>query len=109
MRLNSGKIYINNINNDNNMNIENTHIKLYGKWNNENNEVFDNIFQCKFTNILNKSADELFFKIKPFLFVSGNPPLLEVMGIHPCAADSIGSLPSGSDHFEGAIEINAFL
>jgi len=41
-------------NNDNNMNIENTHIKLYGKWDNENNEVFDNIFQCKFTNILNK-------------------------------------------------------
>jgi len=41
-------------NNDNNMNIENTHIKLYGKWDDENNEVFDNIFQCKFTNILNK-------------------------------------------------------
>ena len=62
-----------------------------------------------FTNKLNNSAEELFFKINPFLFVSGNPPFLEVIGIHPWAEDSIGSLPRGSGHFEGAIEIRALL
>lgn len=44
-------------NNDNDMNIENTHIKLYGKWDVENNEVFDKIFQTKFTNISNKISN----------------------------------------------------
>ena len=54
-------------------------------------------------------SEVLCFKIKPFLLVSGKPPLFEVIGIDPCAVDSIGNLPNGSDHFDGAIEINAFL
>lgn len=42
-------------NNDEHMNINNTQIKLYGRWNEENTKIFDNIFQQEFTNIINKT------------------------------------------------------
>ena len=37
--------------NDTNMTKNNTYIKLYGDWNNKDDKMFDNIFDCEFTNI----------------------------------------------------------
>lgn len=37
--------------NDTNMTKNNTYIKLYGDWDNNNDKMFDNIFDCEFTNI----------------------------------------------------------
>ena len=43
------------LNNDEHMNINNTYIKLYGNWDQENTAIFDNIFQEEFKNITFKT------------------------------------------------------
>ena len=38
--------------NDNDMTNDNTYIKMYGKWENNNDTIFHKIFNCDFTNII---------------------------------------------------------
>ena len=47
------------------------------------------------------------FKNRSLSNVSNNPPFLDVIVAHPCAADSIAVLPNGSCHLEGTTEIDA--
>ena len=62
---------------------------------------FFNIFVILFSSI--------FFIIIPFLLDSIRPPLSLEIVIQPFAPASIGSLPKGSSHFDGAIAMDANL
>ena len=63
--------------------------------------IFFNIFVILFSSI--------FLIIIPFLLDSIRPPLSLEIVIQPFAPASIGSLPKGSSHFDGAIAIDANL
>ena len=50
-----------------------------------------------------------FFSIRPFVIVSGKPPLLLIITAHPFAAASKLVLPKGSSHLEQTTAILVFL
>ena len=67
------------------------------------------LFLIKYSISLYIFLTSSFFKIIPFVIVSGNPPLLLIITAQPLDAASKLVLPKGSSHLEQTTEMVLFL
>ena len=73
------------------------------------NFVYIFLFKIIFSILLKILLTLSFFKIIPFVIVSGSPPLLLIITAHPLLAASKLDLPKGSFHLEHVTDIDALL